>query len=129
MRAERGLRAHRAGLASERLSAWFLRCKGYRILHRRYKTPVGEIDIVARRGGTLVFVEVKSRPQAAAAAEAVTPQTVARMRRATDHYLRRYSGRQPVSLRLDVMLVTSRRPWLIHIRNAFGDGQLAGHWS
>ncbi len=38
-----------------------LRLRGYRVLARRYKVPVGEVDIVARRGRTLVFVEVKAR--------------------------------------------------------------------
>ena len=49
------------GRKGETLAAWFLRLKGYRILESRYKTPVGEIDLIARRWGTTVFVEVKSR--------------------------------------------------------------------
>ena len=49
------------GRHGETLAAWYLRLKGYRILKTRYKTPVGEIDLIARRFGTTVFVEVKSR--------------------------------------------------------------------
>ena len=50
--------AFRFGLSAESRAAAYLIAKGYRILFRRFKTPVGEIDIVARRRGVLVFVEV-----------------------------------------------------------------------
>src|SRR5687768_17011651 len=52
------------GRRGETLAAWFLRLQGYRILETRYKTPIGEIDLIARRWGTTVFVEVKSRRDA-----------------------------------------------------------------
>ena len=54
-----------AGRRAETLAAWYLRLKGYRIIESRYKTPVGEIDLIARRWGTTVFVEVKARKSAA----------------------------------------------------------------
>ena len=54
---------------AEGLSAWGLRLKGYRILARGFRVPVGEIDIIARRGRVLVFVEVKARNDLTAAAE------------------------------------------------------------
>lgn len=60
-------RSDRRGRAAERLAAWLLRLKGYRILERRLSTACGEIDLVARRGGVLVFVEVKRRGEPAAA--------------------------------------------------------------
>ena len=50
------------GLVAEGIAAWLLRLKGYRVLATRYRTPLGEIDIVARRGKVLAFVEVKARP-------------------------------------------------------------------
>ena len=126
-RSERGRKAHRDGLISEARSAWFLRCKGYRILCRRYKTPVGEIDIIAKRGGTIVFVEVKNRGQDDLAAAAITPQSVSRMRKASEHYLSRHGTAR--AIRLDVMLMTPRRLWPTHICNAFGDEQLTGQWA
>ena len=49
------------GRNAETVAAWFLRLKGYRILARRVRTHVGEIDLIARHGDTLVFVEVKAR--------------------------------------------------------------------
>ena len=70
-RADRRL-AERRGRRAETLAAWYLRLKGYRILARRYRTPVGEIDLIVRRGRLVAFVEVKRRPTEAEAAEAVT---------------------------------------------------------
>ena len=49
-------------MLAERVAAWSLRLHGYRVLARRYRTPVGEIDLVVRRGSLLAFVEVKGRP-------------------------------------------------------------------
>ena len=67
--------AFRLGLSAESRAAILLIAKGYRIVARRWKTPLGEIDIVARRRRTLVFVEVKARERADDAAEAVTERT------------------------------------------------------
>lgn len=49
------------GRRGETLAAWYLRLKGYRIVATRVKTPVGEIDLIARRFGTTAFIEVKAR--------------------------------------------------------------------
>lgn len=64
--------AFRLGLSAESRAAMLLIAKGYRIAARRWKTPFGEIDIVARRGRTLVFVEVKARETSGDAAESLT---------------------------------------------------------
>src|SRR5579875_2799832 len=72
-RPERRL-AFRLGLSAESRAAAVLIAKGFRIVARRWKSPVGEIDIVARRRDLLVFVEVKARAALDAAAEAVTPR-------------------------------------------------------
>src|SRR2546427_11418534 len=64
--------AHLVGLSAESRAAAYLIAKGYRIVARRFRSPAGEIDIVARRRGTLVFVEVKARERLDDAAEAVT---------------------------------------------------------
>jgi hypothetical protein len=65
--------AYRRGHASESLAAWRLRLVGYRILARRYRTKMGEIDLVARRGCVIAFIEVKYRNELVAGLEAVTP--------------------------------------------------------
>ena len=62
--------AFKFGISAESRAAAFLIAKGYRILARRYRSPAGEIDIVARRRGTLIFVEVKAREKLDDAAEA-----------------------------------------------------------
>ena len=68
----RRIKAWRRGRWAERRAALFLRLKGFRIIARGYKSPVGEIDIVARRGNLLAFVEVKARATLDGAAEALT---------------------------------------------------------
>src|SRR5882757_9395970 len=66
--------AYRRGHAGERLAALRLMLSGYRILARRYRTKVGEIDLIARRGDVVAFDEVKQRAELATGLEAVTPQ-------------------------------------------------------
>lgn len=57
---EKRVRAYRHGLLAETIAALLLRLKGHRIIARRYKTPVGEIDLVALKGKRLAFVEASS---------------------------------------------------------------------
>src|SRR6202521_6366075 len=64
--------AFRTGLSAEARAAAYLMAKGYRILAKRFRTPYGEIDIVARRRNLLAFIEVKARPSLDEAAYAVT---------------------------------------------------------
>lgn len=112
--------AYRSGHASERLAALRLQLAGYRILARRYRTRVGEIDLVARRGEVLAFVEVKRRDQAAAALEAVTGPSRLRIRRAAEHFLLRNPALAGLGLRFDIMVVTPWA-WPHHIVDAWRD--------
>jgi putative endonuclease len=100
--------AYRAGLLAETAAVWWLRLKGYRILARRYRAPVGEIDLVVARGSILAAVEVKRRGSAAAAAEAVTPAQQQRIVRALEHFLARHPAFANQALRFDAVLVV---PW------------------
>src|ERR1044072_5494531 len=75
------------GLSAESRAAAYLIAKGYRILARRWKSPVGEIDIVARRRQLLVFVEVKARASLDAAAESVLPRQQQRIAAAASVWL------------------------------------------
>lgn len=116
-RQSRGKRAFNAGRMAERAAAIFLRAKGYRILAERFRTPVGEIDVIAARGGVIIFVEVKWRPTSANAAEAIAPRQRARVTRAAQWYLgHNRLGERPC--RFDAVLVV---PWRIpvHIRDAW----------
>ena len=106
--------AFRLGLSAESRAAMFLIAKGNRILARRFKTPFGEIDIVARRRRALVFVEVKARERADEAAEAVTERGKQRIVAAAE--LNPADAQQEI--RFDVILVTpGKLPQ--HIPNAF----------
>lgn len=96
---------YKDGLRAEAVAVLVLRLKGYRILARRYKTPVGEIDIVARRGGTLVFVEVKHRGSVAAALACLTPSMKGRIVNAARHFIAAYPAYNDDAMRFDLMAV------------------------
>ncbi len=112
--------AYRRGHAGERLAAFRLMLGGYRILARRYRTKVGEIDLIARRGGVVAFIEVKRRGDLADGLEAVTPQARQRIRRAAELYIRRNPVLAEQTLRFDVMVVTPWS-WPRHIVDAWRD--------
>ena len=116
-RAERQ-RAEQAGRTAETLALWLLRFKGYRILARRELTAAGELDIVARRGATLAFVEVKQRPTVAQAAEAIDERQRQRIARASEAYLAANPALAWLGARFDAILVApGRLP--VHIANAW----------
>ena len=101
--------AFRTGLSAESRAAAFLIAKGYRILARRFRTPHGEIDIVARRRTTVAFVEVKARETLDEAAYAVTPRQQARIIAAAQVWLMAHPEHESYDLRFDAMLIAPRR--------------------
>ena len=112
-------RAYRHGLSAELAAALFLLTKGYRPLARRYKTPLGEIDLVVRRGDTIVFAEVKARATLFEAIESLTPAAERRIAAAADIWLSRHPrAATTLTQRFDLVLVT---PWRLprHIPDAF----------
>lgn len=118
MTGEARRRAHRRGHRGEWLAALALSLKGYRVVARRHRTKLGEIDLVARRGDTVAIVEVKARPTLEAAMEAVGFQAQTRIERAADLWLARQSDRARLSLRFDLVAVLPRR-WPVHVENIF----------
>ena len=82
--------------------------QGLRVIQRGFRAAVGEIDIVARRGGLVVFVEVKARKDRAAAVEAITPSQTARIVRAAQAFLQAHPRFGNFDQRFDVILVS---PW------------------
>lgn len=118
MSAGRRKRAYRRGRWAEALCRIVLALKGYRIVAADYRVKVGEIDIVALRGGTLAIVEVKARATFAQAAEVLLPRQRHRIARATAAFLAQHPSLGGLALRFDVMLV---RPWQLphHIKNAW----------
>lgn len=118
------------GDRGERHAARALRRQGFRILMRGYRTPLGEIDLVARDGDVLVFVEVKSRRQGEPA-EAVTPEKQRRLTLAGLRFLAEHRLLENQPVRFDVVAVVwpdDRSPPAVeHFRNAFeavGRGQM-----
>ncbi len=110
-------RAESWGRRAEALAALWLQLKGYRILARRVRTPAGEIDLVARRGRQVVFIEVKARGDMRGAAEALTVRGTRRIARASNFILARYLRRND-SARFDAVFI---RPWRlpVHVEGAW----------
>lgn len=103
--------AEKRGRGAEAMAVWWLRLKGYRILAQRAKTPMGEIDLIARRGRILCFIEVKARGDMGAALNALTPAQCRRIERAAQWWLRHRREADGLDLRFDlVALAPGGRP-------------------
>src|SRR3954453_19374518 len=100
--------AFRTGLSAENRAAALLMAKGYRILAKRFKTPHGEIDLVAKKRNLLVFVEVKARASLDDAAYAVTPRQQGRIIEAAQGWLMTHPEHAEFDLRFDAILIAPR---------------------
>jgi putative endonuclease len=100
--------AFHTGISAESRAAALLMAKGYRILARRFRTPHGEIDIVARRLSLIAFVEVKARASLDDAAYAVTPRQQQRIIDAAQGWLMAHPEHAEFELRFDVILVAPK---------------------
>ena len=114
----------RAGRRGEAWAALFLQLKRYRILARRAKTPVGEIDLIAQRGDLVVFVEVKARGFSHQEAEALAAVNRRRIVRAAQLWLSRHPDLAIRSLRFDVIFLAPFA-WPRHIQAAFDASGIA----
>src|SRR3954463_10039166 len=101
--------AFKFGISAGRRAAAYLIAKGYRILARRWRSPAGEIDIVARRRGLLIFVEVKARERFDDAAEAVIVRQQRRIIAAAEIWLAAHADVGETDIRFDVVLVAPGR--------------------
>ncbi len=101
--------AFRLGVSAEGRAALFLLAKGYRELARRWKSPVGEVDLVMRRGRMLVFVEVKARNRFEDAAEAVTVRQRQRIVAGAEAWLAAHPEHAGYDMRFDAVLVAPGR--------------------
>jgi putative endonuclease len=97
--------AFKLGLSAEGRAALLLAAKGYRELARRWKTPVGEIDLIMRRGKLIAFIEVKARPTLDEAAFALLPRQRRRVVAAAEAWLAAHPEHAGYDLRFDVVLV------------------------
>lgn len=110
--------AEKRGRRSEWLAALALQLKGYRILGRRIRTPGGEIDLVAKRGRLVAFVEVKARASRTLALESVHPRAQARISRAATLWMARQRELVECDQRFDIIAVCPGR-WPFHVRDAW----------
>ncbi|TMJ81304.1 MAG: YraN family protein [Alphaproteobacteria bacterium] len=101
--------AFRTGVSAESRAAAFLMAKGYRILEKRFRTPYGEIDIVARRRNLVAFIEVKARASLEEAAYAVTARQQVRIVAAAQAWLMAHPEHADFDLRFDAVLIAPRR--------------------
>jgi len=113
-RTEDGRARRSRGRRAEALALLALLVRGYRPVARNLKTPVGEIDLVVRRGRVLAVIEVKTRGTLADAAESIRPDQQARIRRAAEWLLNRRPDLAHLTIRFDAMLVLPAR-WPKHL--------------
>ena len=110
--------AERRGHLGEALALWFLLARFYRLRDRRYKTPLGEIDLVVEKAGIIVFVEVKLRARTADDHQTHAAVNRARITRAAQFWQSRHPADLGKDYRFDVILLAQGR-WPRHLINAF----------
>jgi putative endonuclease len=113
--------AERGGRRAETLAAMLMRLKGFSIIAARHRTPLGELDLVAKRGKLIAFVEVKARASRDAAVEAVTYGARQRIRGAAGLFLSRRPDLADCAIRYDIVAVSGWR--LEHLPDAWRDGE------
>ncbi|MDY0029983.1 MAG: YraN family protein [Pseudobdellovibrionaceae bacterium] len=112
------LGTYQKGILAEIYAAFYLVfLKNFRMRSWRYKTPVGEIDLVMRSGNTIIFVEVKCRPSRDEGVSCVTQKMQSRIARAAQYYMAGNAGGEIADLRFDVVVVSGFRVW--HLDNAW----------
>jgi len=109
--------AEKRGRGAETLACWYLRLRGWRIVARRARVPGGEVDIVARRGRTLAFVEVKARSTEEAAAFALDQSRLRRVAIAAERLAPRFM-RDGDDVRIDAMFIVPGS-WPRHLPNVW----------
>jgi putative endonuclease len=107
--------AERLGRRAETLAGFYLMLKGFRIVLKRYKVKGGEIDIIAKRGKLVIFVEVKARATTDAALLAIDTAKQQRFETAARNFVRRYPGQR--RYRADAILIRPGR-WPLHVVDA-----------
>jgi putative endonuclease len=110
--------ALRRGASGEWLAALALRLKGWRIVERNFRCPMGEIDVIARKGDLIAFVEVKARPSEAEALDAVNARAKRRIANAGSAWIARQRDKDRLSWRFDIVAVVPGR-WPRHHADAF----------
>ena len=108
---------------SESIALLYLRCKGYRLLKKNFTvkngTGAGEIDLIMKKGKTLVFVEVKKRKTYLKAAEAIDMNNQLRLVKSSAVFLKKYPNLQNLNIRYDAILFKDKSCWPKHLKDAW----------
>ncbi len=110
--------SYKTGRYAEFFSAWYLRCKGYQILSKNYKTRVGEIDLIAKKKKLICFVEVKKRHDLETASQAISQKQQRRITHAAEYFLKQNAQYQGFDQRFDAILIGAT-VFPYHIKNAW----------
>lgn len=118
------LKTYDRGVKAEGVAALWLQAKGYKILLRRYKTPVGEIDLIVQKDNIIAFVEVKARATKTQALESLTPTMRRRIENAASYYIAHHDvGNSDFRFDLMILGTSSFAPFFIqHLDNAWVQG-------
>ena len=111
--------SHAKGVLAETSAEILLKTMGYSILARRFKTPAGEIDLVARKGARVAFIEVKRRATIDDAAESVTRRLRGRVRQAAELWLQKHEDDLTLDPAFDVVVLMAPGQWPVHMADAF----------
>lgn len=117
-RAASGRAAFKRGHGLERRAAWWLRLKGYRILAINWRSPAGEVDLIARRGGWLAIVEVKQRVDSETATWSLAPAQLRRLARAAEAFLAQHADLAALTVRFD-LIAFGRFGRPMHLKDAW----------
>ena len=98
-------KTHQFGILAEKITLWFLRCKCYQILAWRYKTYFGEIDLIAKRGNTVIFIEVKARKSSESIETILRPKQVERIKKSAEFFIAKNPKFHNCSFRFDFIQI------------------------
>jgi putative endonuclease len=113
-----GREAFHRGHGVERRTVWWLRLKGYRVLAINWRSIAGEIDLIARRGAILAFIEVKQRSDPETAILSLAPQQRARLARAAGLFVAQRPELASLTLRFD-LVAFGRMGRPVHMKDAW----------
>ena len=99
---------YKRGILAEWWAQLFLQCKLYKILYKRYKTPVGEIDLICKKHNTIIFFEVKYRTNLIAEDSVVQNKQIHRIRNAASFFIARNAIYNSFDLRFDLLIINNK---------------------
>ena len=111
-------KSYRKGRRAEQFAALSLQLKGFRMVARRFKTPVGEVDLIMRKQDLILFVEVKARATQQLALDSISKSAQQRIEAAAHWWLGRQANAGVLNWRFDVIAVVPRK-WPIHFENVW----------